>query len=352
MKLTQRGNFVETLEARQMFAYTGTWASTSQPSVTKTIYVSAGASVKTLAAAVAASGDNTQILFKRGETFNTVGVTESNNNIIFGAYGTGADPILAGANSSAATSTILGIKGSNVWVESIKFTDKDTNTNFTAVSALGSHGLTVTNCTAETSLYNFVYGSKTSVGTTVSHSEAPEGLNAYFVYTALGSKYLDVNNNYMNHSRTEHGIRIHTNDFRVTENKVIQRPTSNRRFKSALCVREGGDGYIAHNYFEGAQVTILGPLAARKTATLKDVVYEYNTCVNAKQFQIFEGASGIVIRHNSIQKAGGTGTVFSIQASNTNRPGPEVTFEDNDLWGDNLISGDTSDSTFSENTLY
>src|SRR5687768_15669861 len=119
MKLTQRGKFVETLEARQMFAYTGTWASTSKPSVSNTIYVSAGASVKTLAAAVAKSGDNTQILFKRGETFNTVGVTETNNNIIFGAYGTGADPILAGSNSSAANSSVLGVKGTNVWIESI-----------------------------------------------------------------------------------------------------------------------------------------------------------------------------------------------------------------------------------------
>jgi hypothetical protein len=308
--------------------------------------------VKTLAAAVAASGDNTQILFKRGETFSTVGVTETNSNIIFGAYGTGADPILAGSNSTAANSSILGVKGTNVWIESIKFADRDSNTTFTAISAFGSHGLTVNKCSADTSLYIFVYGSSTSVGTTVSNSYATNGLEAYFVYTALGSRYLDVKNNYMNHSRTEHGIRIHTNDFRVTDNKVYQRPATNTLYKSCLCVREGGNGYIANNYFDGAQVTILGPLAARTTATLKNVVYEHNVCVNAKQFQIFEGSSGITIRYNSIKKAGGTGTVFSIQSSNVSRPGPQVTFYDNDVWGDSLVSGDTSNSTFSLNTLY
>src|SRR5438270_7263957 len=112
MSTTTRGNFVEPLESRQMF--TATWASTATPAINHTIYVSAGTSIKTILQAVSASSNNTQVLFHRGETFYTSGATETNSNVVFGAYGTGADPILVGKGSARHTGSILDRKSTRL----------------------------------------------------------------------------------------------------------------------------------------------------------------------------------------------------------------------------------------------
>src|SRR5687767_7331572 len=117
MSTTERSNTLESLENRRMLSTAPGYATSVRPSISKTIYVSKAGPIKTINQALAASGNNTQILFKRGETFFTNGATESNSNIYIGAYGKGVDPLLVGANCNSSTSAILAFKGSNVKVE-------------------------------------------------------------------------------------------------------------------------------------------------------------------------------------------------------------------------------------------
>src|SRR5205823_6030438 len=114
-----------------------------------------------------------------------------------------------GQNSSAANSSVLSLKGTGIWIENIHFADNDTSTKFTAVSTSTSKNVTISNCNGNTELEDFLYVGKYSSGTTITHTSDVNGQNAYFVYSALGSKYLDINNCYADHSRKEHGIRIH-----------------------------------------------------------------------------------------------------------------------------------------------
>src|SRR5690349_18717438 len=160
MRITPRGNFVEPLESRQMF--TSTWASVAKPVITRTIYVSASSSIKTINQAVSASSNNTQILLHRGETFYTSGAVETNSNVLIGSYGSGADPILVGKGGTRKAGSILSLRGNNIRVEGLKFVDGDYDTNYTAISTVTSHGALIFNDTADTSLYNFVYMGKDS----------------------------------------------------------------------------------------------------------------------------------------------------------------------------------------------
>lgn len=351
MNTTERNNTFEALEDRRLLSTTAGFASSVRPSISKTIYVSHAGPIKSINSALAASGNNTQILFKRGETFATNGATETNSNIYIGAYGKGADPLLVGANCNSSTSAILAFKGSNVKIEGLQFDDRDSSTKFTAISTLTSHNVLINRCSGNSAIYTFVYAGKDSVGTTVKSSWAANTLEAYFVYSALGSKYVEVDRCLMTGSRREHGIRIHTDNFRITNNRIIQKPHSKYSYKSCLCIREGSNGYIANNYLTGGQVTILGPLASTTHATLKNVVYEKNYADNASQFQLFEGASGIVIRDNVILKVNGTGTVITLMTSNAARPAASGTIVDNYVSGDKLTSGDSSNLHITANQL-
>lgn len=105
------------------------------PDTRKVIYVSASGSdsndglssgkpVATPARAVALAGSNSEILLKRGDSWNlTSAITISGANVVLGAYGSGAAPLLRRGNNTLMD--LVNVTGNTVTVQNLAF---DSNT--------------------------------------------------------------------------------------------------------------------------------------------------------------------------------------------------------------------------------
>ena len=190
----------------------------------KVIYVAASGSdnnngtsqnspVKSLSKAISISGDNTQILFKRGDVFQmTTTAVIARNNVVLGSYGSGTTPTLLYTGSRSGTPSMIGIdkKSNAISIEGLTFD----SIYKTGMSEDGMPQAIVNGGTAttirENTFLNVSYAINANAGPRgmlVMDNKAPlaTGLRGYFVW-CQGTDLVIVGNSVANSTR-QHIVR-------------------------------------------------------------------------------------------------------------------------------------------------
>jgi len=272
---------------------------------------SSSSPVKTLsrARAIAGSGNNTEILLRRGDTFS-VGdsISFTGDNVAISAYGSGALPTVRW-DGARKYSPIFFFSGSNVLVENLsitsKFTDRE-KTNMPDGLSLGGHNITVRGVEF-LNIGNAVNSNAQPTGVLVQESTAPSdvGLRSYFVWVE-GNDHVLLGNRVANStreatfrvSRNAQRLLVHDNVF--TNRSRVSAGDSLDTAKNTVSVQWGAHAYLSDNTFNNGPVRI-GPLGEADghrfpTSRFNNTVMEGNT-FNAPVFTL-HGASDTVYRNN------------------------------------------------------
>ncbi len=263
--------------------------------------------VKTAARASALVGNNTEILFARGQEFNLGAAFKLNyKNVLVGAYGSGANPIIndtllaTGAvifttNSSSA----IGVTVEDLTLTTLNGTDPSATDMPMGVMA-GGTDTSVVGCTFNYVEYD-VNASAAPVGLTVINNSSPirGGLQGYFLWdegtdtTALG--------NTVNGSVHEHDIRTSG----ATELLIADNNLANYDGKGCIEIHVGSYAWIASNVVNSGDIRV-GPLGlwGEPIDTTSYAVIESNYAVNT-DIAVFPGAQHININNNIIDRNGG-----------------------------------------------
>lgn len=292
----------------------------------KVIYVAANGSdsnngtsqnspVKSLSKALAMSGDNTQILFKRGDVFQmSSSVSISRNNLVLGSYGSGTTPTLlyTGSRSGTPNMVIVTNASKNVTIENLTF-DSIYKTNFNEAGmphAIVAGG-TATTIRGNTFL-NLAYAINANVqpkGLLVMDNKAPltTGLRAYFVW-AQGSDLVIVGNTVANSTR-QHNVRSGGTDrWAVVYNSFsnLDRTKSGDTAdvaKGTIVAQRGSYIYAAYNELRGP--VGVGPLGMAdglniKEARFNHAAFEGNIITGGGTLDVHHGANNITLRGNTL----------------------------------------------------
>ncbi|MCS7033752.1 MAG: PKD domain-containing protein [Phycisphaerae bacterium] len=301
-------------------SHTTTRQITVRPDNRRTIYVSAAGSdsnngsqsspVRTVArAASMASGGDVRVLFRRGDTFP---VTETStipgDNVLFGAYGSGAMPVLTW-NGSRLERPILSASGNDIVISDLTFTTRFTDTDKTdmpdAIKPSGRN-ITVVRCQF-LNVNNAVNSNAGPSGVLVQDSSAPSevGLRSYFVWVE-GNDHVLLGNRVANSTR-EATFRIsrnaartflHDNDF--TNRSRVGAGDRYDTAKNSLTIQWGSYAYVSGNRLHNGPVRV-GPLGEGDGFRFYDSRFNHavmeGNFFNAPAFTL-HGASHVVWRNN------------------------------------------------------
>jgi hypothetical protein len=289
-----------------------------------TVYVSASGSdsnngssqnspVKTLSRALAISGDNTKILFKRGESFpmtSTVGIKR--NNLVISSYGTGTQPTLLYTGSRSGTPNMLIVEkaSNNVVIQGLTFNSiYSTNFNEDGMPHAIVNGGTATTIRDNTFL-NLAYAVNANYqphGMLVMDNKAPlvTGLRAYFVW-CQGTDLVIVGNEVANSTR-QHNIRSGGTDrFAIVYNKLTNLSREGKGdnadvAKGTIVAQKGSYAYAAYNELRGP--VGVGPLGqkdglADKAGRFNHAAFEGNQILSGGTIDVHHGANNITLRGN------------------------------------------------------
>jgi PKD domain/RTX calcium-binding nonapeptide repeat (4 copies) len=289
----------------------------------KTIYVDAvngkdsnnGSSptqaVKTADRADQLVGNNTQVLFHAGQTFNmdkTFLVPFS--NVLIGSYATGAKPVMM-LDTVASGAVLFSTQALSVGVtiDNLAFNTKTSTLPFAIVPR--GYDITVRSCTFIHVLYA-VNANSGPVGLTVmdSTSPNPQGLYGYFVWDQ-GTDTVVLGNTVAG-SVNEHVMRTSS----ATEVLAYQNNFTNNDGKGCIEIHNGSYAWIQNNTVANGDIRV-GPLglwgepasSATDYAVIQGNVL-HNTAVN-----MYPGAHHISVRNNVIQRNGGL--MIDIMAQDT-----------------------------------
>jgi hypothetical protein len=248
--------------------------------------------------------NNTEVFFDRGEEFNlSQSFLLHAQNILVGAYGSGAQPIINYTNPVAGSNIFStnNALSDGVTIENLTFTTENgTNPSLAnqpmAIMA-GGYGTTVIDCTFMYVEYA-VNGSGNPVGLTVENCSSPtfNGLQGYFVWDQ-GTDTTVIDNT-VEGSVHEHVLR----SSGATELLIYDNNFYNNDGKGCIEIHEGSYAWIQGNTANGGDIRVgpLGLWGEPITSSTNECVIEDNTVLN-NQIAVYPGAHDISIRNNIIK---------------------------------------------------
>ena len=284
--------------------------------------LSSGAPVRTIGRANQLLGNDSELLFKAGQTYTMdTSVRLSYNNMLVGSYGQGSMPRLNWDTSKGDTVIGLGWTSNSITVQGLSFDTpaRAGSTDEFGAFALGAVGQNITFRNNEILNMGYaVQGNGHPTGVLVQDNTSPlaTGLRGYFVW-GEGSDYVILGNTVANSTR-EHIVRvtrmtrllIAQNNFANVDRSGIDGQDYN---KSTLSIDDSLDVYLANNKLTGGPVRF-GPLALGGTANeVQPMTGLLNKNVRADTavaegnqlfdtwFQITHGSDNLMFRNNVVQ---------------------------------------------------
>jgi hypothetical protein len=297
----------------------------------KVIYVAANGSdsntglstsspIKSVSRAAQLADSNTEILFRRGDTFNLSSTVWLNGtNIVIGAYGIGDRPTLMWNGARDDSSLFKTSKNAtNVTVQDLSLDtifNKDTNDKGTPLGFQpDGTGITV----RRMELLNLQFGANLNQrpeGFLFQDNEAPlvTGLRKYMVWSE-GENIVIIGNKAANSTR-EHIVRVnYTHKILVMDNdfaNISRRTSGEDQYdirKTALNVQSGSFAYLADNKLD-SQLSI-GPLGKADGLRHPEFRFHYaileGNDVKNEMIQVNHGGEHITIRNNVVRANGFT----------------------------------------------
>ncbi|MGC4030932.1 MAG: PKD domain-containing protein [Tepidisphaeraceae bacterium] len=279
--------------------------------------LSADSPIKSVAKALTLVTDNTEIRFRRGQTF---GVTSSfivkNNNVVIGAYGTGVNPNIKWTGSAFDGEIFYISAGTK------NFTAQDltvstvfiTNTNDSGVPTAfrpGGTNFTARRIVLQDVKNGFLLNLNPS-GVLIQSCSSPSetGLRKYFAW--VQGDHVTIADNTVANSTREHIVRanfvsmlnVSDNEFHNTSHRESGEDYYDFR-KPALNIQSGEFAYAYNNIIDSSfQVGPLGQADGDKVMMTPSLRFEYavgeaNTVLN-EQIVINHGAEHITMRDNVV----------------------------------------------------
>jgi PKD repeat protein len=266
--------------------------------------------VKTFKRASQLVGDNTEVLFQRGGTYTTSGsMSLGHSNVVVGAYGTGAAPIVkytGGANYGTIFTT-LG--GKDVLVKNLTFDSSNTSNGdqgYNDAIRMGGANITLRDC------------SVTNAGYVVNTNGHPDGvlvqdnivtkktgMRGYFAWVQ-GADMVFLGNTVPD-SLNVHLIRIGGGDrILIAHNDLTN--LSSTAARPTVAVHKASYVYVANNKLTDSCVEV-GPLDGadglkNKADRTRWVVLE-NNAINDANIDLRHGIEHLAVRNNVIKYDGG-----------------------------------------------
>ncbi len=264
---------------------------------------SASLAVQTTAEADKLMGNNTEILFDRGETFNmTATFLTPYTNVLVGAYGSGANPVLnwnSSSNGDVMVSNSAGLSD-GITFENLTFQTLNGTTpgsaNLPMAIVARSTDIAVLNCTFDDVMYD-VNANGEPLGLTIQGCTSPltNGTYGYFLW-GQGSDLVALGNTDVN-SLHEHILR--TSD--ASEVLAYGNNFTNNDGKGGIEIHQGDYAWIADNTVTNSDIRV-GPLGLWNepaTSNNTDDVIEANV-VNNNCIAVDPGSHSVSIRNNVI----------------------------------------------------
>jgi PKD repeat protein len=266
-----------------------------------------GTAVKTITRAMQLVGNNTELLFRRGQTFS---VTSAMNipfsNVVVGAYGKGKTPKLVLKTTGNQYSTMFGMTDAShqITIENLLLESNGANAYGDAIHAAGSN-IVISGCDFE-NLDSAIIDSGSPQGV-LAYNNSAGTLRSYFAFVK-GSDQAFLGNS-AGDSTKQHNIRIYGSRILCYGNDLTNLPEG--ASLATLRVNDGTDIYWSSNVLHGGQIYVgpLGPASAGSTAnqSVSNVVIENNRWKEVPghwsandRVEIQPGTSGVMIRNNFI----------------------------------------------------
>lgn len=258
-------------------------------------------------------GDHVEVLYARGQSHNidrTLDIQQS--DVVIGAYGTGAKPMLVWKGSSTGAKVMIstGLATRQVTVRDLAFTAPDPDvygkgSRPSAIRPLGNE-LTVFGNTFY-DLSDAVNANGKPTGVLVQDNDAPSatGIRSYFVWGE--GKQLTIVGNKVANSTREHiiriggaeGVTISGNDLTNLNRTQLGDPTDIA--KGVIVMQSGSFGYVTDNQIRGGGGGV-GPLDGpdgmnQMEARWLWAIWE-NNVFHDETFMVESGAEHLDFRYN------------------------------------------------------
>jgi hypothetical protein len=271
--------------------------------------------VKTAERAFELAGDDTRVLFKRGQRFTidkTIAINE--DRVLVGAYGTGKLPVLYRVEGTGDGIFNTSSAAEDVTFEDLRFDseykgDADGAAPKIPVTALYAGGTNVTVRDVEFGdVGNAVNANQKPTGLLVMDSDAVKdyGTRSYFVWgqgtdlVVLGNHSADSTREHVVRTSGAERVLVAHNDFAQTDRSEDD-PADIQ--KGCIEIHRGQYAYVADNRVHGGVIRA-GPRGGgyepEDTAT-DWVVIENNRCDDVG-IQLYAGSHHVMIRNNAIER--------------------------------------------------
>jgi hypothetical protein len=272
-----------------------------------------GVDVPTIAAALPFLGDNTTLLFHRGQTFSvTSTISVPFSNVTIGAYGDGDAPTLQlpGGSSQFMPFIQPAVNARNTVIRDIKFVAAGSSKIGVGVQPFGQ-GLVVRNCEFQ-NLDDAILSNFSPVGVFAMDNKAGV-LKEYFAYIK-GTDHVYLGNT-VDDSTTQHNFRTYGVRVLCYGNDLTNLPLSSSLH--TLRVNDGAWMYWANNTLHGGPISV-GPLGPDSAGALPGSGISWVCIENNRWYQaagnwsnhnridIDAGVQHIVIRNNYVESTDAT----------------------------------------------
>jgi len=276
--------------------------------------LSADQAVRTVGQASQLLGDNTRLLFRRGQTFDvSSSINLGYENVLIDAYGSGNGPVLRWAvNGDNKVMMSTKSNSRDITIQNVTFDSKYLNgtEEWGMMQAIAANGqnITVRGCTFLNVGYA-INANGSPKGLIVMDNNAPleTGVRGYFTWFE-GTDGVFVGNSVANVTR-EHVVRMtyydrvlfSDNDFTNLDRR--SKGDSSDYAKGSIVAQAGDHVYITNNKVTSGGIGI-GPLGA-DNAPAQDrthwAVVENNTTQGA-EIAVLHGAEHVMVRGNYVQR--------------------------------------------------
>ena len=297
--------------------------------------------LKSLGAAFAKLGNNSEVLLKAGETFNTTSCLNLNlQNVLIGSYGAGANPTIVHIKGTdvptiCSAGNTNGLTIQNITFDSQLAVSADAQAPKTGISGvyLGGQNLTVRNCTF-LNVDDAINENGNPTGVLVQNNSAPlvNGLRGYFVW-GQGIQSVVVGNFVANSTR-EHVMRmVDLSEVAIVDNNFtnLNRTSEDSYDVSKGCIEVQWAQYawIKGNTVTGGDIR-LGPLGlwGESTSSSTDNCVIEDNNLTGTQIFLQAGAHDAMIANNVISNNGGQ-AIFVTGSDSEGRTTQDITIENN-----------------------
>ncbi len=269
-----------------------------------------GAAVKTAARAATLIDNGTEILFARGQTFAvTSAIQLKYSNVVVGAYGSGADPIL-NYTTGDSDSAIFTTNGNNAVAVTIQNLSLVTKLGTAMASAgnlanginVGGYDTVIRDCTFNSLAYDVnAVGSPVGLSVFDDSSPAKSGVYGYFVWCTDATD-LSIVGNYADGSEHEHVVRTTgTNEEMLADNNFTTYDG-----KGCIEMHAGSYVWVSNNTVTYGDIRV-GPRGGdtepASTVTAYCVIQD-NT-LHDTDVEVDPGSYHVMIRNNVIDRNDG-----------------------------------------------